>query len=268
MTTHSESVGLISPIETRTVPSGEVQLSHTHSSIMRKMALAVALAVSPVAASACIGADFTVGTGVESDAGTDATADSGKDADAVSDSAPDAETGTDAADAPIDAPADSGKDDAEADSDSGADAETGTDADSGTSCSKSGTVVFDPSMGCYKEGIVRSGSFLPSPESSEDTPVCQSGTCANSPVSGTDTEVLWVQEGSNTGKFSSTKTPAAYSAHCTPYTSLTPPTLTQLAADLTLPTGWFTPAVTNIGTDYKLDAPVCAGSSVLYVIPH
>ncbi len=251
MTLHREPTGPRSPSATVTGPSDGTQLPQSHRSIMQRMALAVALAVSPAATPACSGADFTVATAEDSDAGTDAPAETST------------EAGKDVQnDAPVDAPADS-----PSDAEAGLDA--GPDSDAGTTCSKSGTVVFDPSMGCYKEGIVRGGSFLASPESSEDTPVCQSGTCANSPVSGTDAEVLWVQEGVNTGKFSSVKNPAAFSAHCSSYTSLTPPSLTQLKAELALPTGWFVPGVSKVGTDYKLtDAGNCPGKSVLYVMPY
>lgn len=254
MTLHRESTEPVSPIAAGAVPSEGARLPQNHRSIMRSMALAVALAVSPAATTACSGADFTIADGEESDAGTDAPAETSTEA------GKDVQT-----DAPLDAPADSPSD-AEAGAEAGLDA--GPDSDAGTTCSKSGTVVFDPSMGCYKEGIVRSGSFLPSPESSEDTPVCQSGTCANSPAP-SDVEVLWVQEGANTGKFSSVKTPASYSARCTTYTSLTPPSLTQLKAEIGLPTGWFVPGVIKVGTDYKVtDASNCPGKSVLYVMPY
>ncbi len=255
MTLHNEPTGPILPRATGAVPSRVAQLPQNHGSITRKMALAVALALSPAAATACSGADFTVADPQDQDAGSDAPV----------------ETSTEAGkDAQNDAPADSTSD-AEAGAEAGPEAglDAGPDSDAGTSCSKSGTVVFDPSMGCYKEGIVRGGSFLPSPESSEDTAVCQSGMCANSPVSGTDTEVLWVQEGLNTGKFSSVKNPAAFSARCSTYTSLTPPSLTQIKAEVGLPTGWFVPGVSKVGTDYKLtDASNCPGKSVLYVMPY
>lgn len=188
---------------------------------------------------ACAGDKFEIGQAEDPDAadtGSDTAMDSG------TIDAPD----TDAA------PADSGND-AKLDApDDGPDAVA-------LSCSKSGTVVFDPSMPCYKEGIFRAGKFLPPPDSSENTATCQTGTCANSPVNG-DNEILWVPETSPTGIFTSVKKPQAFLAHCVTHTAATPPSLTDLAADYALPSGWFTPNVSTVGPQYTVTSFACTGA--------
>jgi hypothetical protein len=194
---------------------------------------------------------FTSDSG-DSDAGPDdATAEGGQDMDAT-DGADSSNTDS-ATDALVDAPAETG-----------ADAEAGVDAGI---CGSSGTVVFDSSMPCYKEGIYRAGNFLPPPDSSPNTATCQTGTCGNSPMSG-DFEALWVQETQNTGKFTSTTAPSIFTARCTVYTAASPPDMSQLKSEMVKATGWFTPTVMTVATSYTLTAPSCAGSSVLYVMKY
>ncbi len=143
---------------------------------------------------------------------------------------------------------------------------TGGTGGSGGGCGQFGTVVFDSVMPCYKHGLYRSGDFLPEPDSSSDTAACQTGTCANTPMAG-DLEILWVQETLSNGLFTSVSQPVSYAAHCMSYTAASPPTLTQLKADLALPTGWFIPGVSKVGDSYTLIAVSCTpGQSALYEI--
>lgn len=203
-------------------------------------------------------------SGVCSDGGFDSPLDSETAADAVIDIMPDSSVDADAqADVAVEADA---APDSDAGGDTGTDSGVDTGVDAGPVCGSSGTVVFDPTMPCYKHGLYRSGNFVPIPDSSLDTPACQTGTCANSPVAGMDSEVLWVQETLNQGKFTSKTVPAGFSAHCSLYTAASPPSLTQLKVDLAASTGWFVPTVTKIATSYTLTAPSCSGSAVLYLI--
>ncbi len=143
---------------------------------------------------------------------------------------------------------------------------TGGTGGSGGGCSQSGTVVFDSAMSCYKHGLYRNGDFLPEPDSSSDTAMCENGSCANTPQVG-DLEVLWVQEGQSDGLFTSVSQPASYAARCTTYTAAGPPTLAQMKAELGLPTGWFIPGVSQVGDSYTLIAVSCgAGQSALYEV--
>jgi hypothetical protein len=171
------------------------------------------------------------------------------------------------ADCPVDAPEDSFVDapiDAPVDSSPDAPADA---ADSGPLvCGTTGTVVFDPSMPCYVEGIYRAGDFLPPPDSSKGG-ACETMSCGNSPLNG-DFDVLWVEETMNTGRFTSVKTPISYTARCTSYVAASPPTMTQLKSEMVKPSGWFAPSVSVIGTSYTLDAPTCVGSSVLYAMKY
>ncbi len=202
-------------------------------------------------------------SGVCADGGDDSALDSEATADAVIDTKPDAFVDADAqADVTMEADA---APDSDAGGDTGADSGVDTGVDAGPVCSSSGTVVFDSKMPCYKHGIFRGGNFLPSPDSSLDTPTCQTGTCANSPKSG-DVEVLWVQETTNSGLFTSVTAPVSFAAHCSLYTAAIPPSLTQLKVELGLPTGWSVPGVSKVGTSYTLTAPACSGSAVLYEI--
>ena len=213
-------------------------------------------------ADADVAVDAPVDAPMEADAMFDADADVGVDAPvyAAVDAPVEADAMTDAdADVAVDAPVDSPVD-------APVEADAMPDADAGPVCGDTGTVVFDSAMLCYKEGIFRSGNFLPAPDSSPDTAACQTGLCANSPVSG-DVEVLWVQETNNDGLFTSVSTPVSYAARCTTYTSATPPSLTQMKTELESPTGWFVPGVSKVGTSYTLKAVSCApGQSALYEV--
>lgn len=138
----------------------------------------------------------------------------------------------------------------------------------GPQCGDSGAVVFNAVvMPCFKAGIDRAGNFLPPPDSSDNTSVCEPGGCANTPVNG-DLEILWVDETAHNGRFTSVKTPVAYNGHCLPaYTAASPPTMDELKVALTMGSGWFTPVVNINGTDYTLSPPVatpCANESVIY----
>ncbi len=206
------------------------------------------------------------------DAMFDATidADAMADADAMMDAMVDAETMDAMTDAEVDAMPDVTMMDATTDAEVDAMVDAATDMDAGDSgvlmCGSSGTVVFDTSMPCYKEGLFRSGDFLPPPDSSPNTAACQTGSCANSPVSG-DKDVLWVEETNNMGIFTTVPNPLAFRALCSSYTSAMPPTMDQMKVALALP-GWFGANAANVGTSYTLSAPACGTSAVLYYIQY
>ena len=180
---------------------------------------------------------------VQNDAGQDAT-DEADGGDAGSDSN-DAGDGGDSVDSALDG---------------------GSDADAGPVCGSSGTVVFDSSMPCYKVCLFDGSKCVSAPQSSTNDATCQTGICANTPMSGYQ-DVVWVEEISNNALFTTAPNPLSFKARCSSYTSAMPPTRDQVLAELSL-TGWFGANASNVSTSYTLSAPSCAGTAVTYRIQY
>lgn len=213
--------------------------------------------------------DADSGPDVDADADADATLDA-EGMDAKPDVVDSGDSGAGGSDSGSDSGAgggDSGTGGSDAGPDSGS-VDSGTDAGN-PGCGSVGSVVFDQvKMSCFRVILDRAGAIVPSPASSDDTPSCEVGGCANTPING-DFDILWVPETGNTGYFTSVKTPVAYNAHCLPaYTLASPPDNVQLKSTLSLPNGWITPDVATAGTSYTVSAAPCAGQSVVYAMQY
>ncbi len=232
-----DQLGNLSSIRETKLNTGEASPIASRRSIIARTAIAALVIQGALASQACGGAEFTIGPVADDDSGTDAGP-----ADAQTDSV---------------VPGDAA--DAETDAHDSADSN-----DAALTCSSTGTVVFDSAMGCYKEGLFRGSNFVAPPESSSNDKTCQSGTCANSPISG-DLDVLWVQETKNNGMFTTVPNPLSFQARCSSHTSANPPTMDDLKTELAL-SGWFGANASNVASSYILSAPSCGGNAVTYRI--